>query len=227
MACCGQALKITSVLRARGLHSLASHQSCRTIGGYSGTDRGQESYGKSPHCYPLPREGSSEARLSARLCTEGPLAIQLLNRLVKFLIEVADHVIKGGVLLPLGLKVISVLNEPRVDFFTHLDCLHTPPLWMLSRCFRSVSSQAVAYATSISQTSPTVRAPFSAAPHVATPTDTDRSFRAPEAGEVIWSSMLPSVWTQPRREQGVRCFSGSARRRNLINDNCREVTNLE
>jgi hypothetical protein len=83
-------------------------------------------------------------RSSARLRTEGPLAIQLLNRLVKFFIEVADHVIKGDVLLPLGLKVVPVLNEPRVDFLTHLDCLHTPPLWIPSQCFRSVPSYGFA-----------------------------------------------------------------------------------
>jgi hypothetical protein len=48
------------------------------------------------------------------------------------------------VLLPLGLKVVPVLNEPRVDFLTHLDCLHTPPLWIPSQCFRSVPSYGFA-----------------------------------------------------------------------------------
>jgi hypothetical protein len=90
--------------------------------------------------YPPRREGEKVLRSSSRLYTGGPLAIQLLNRLVKFFIKVADHVIKGDVLLPLGLKVVLVLNEPRVDFFTHLDYLHTPPLWIPSRCFRSVPS---------------------------------------------------------------------------------------
>src|SRR5215510_564845 len=90
--------------------------------------------------YAPPCEGWKVLSSYPRLPTEAPLAIQLLNRLVKFFIEVADHVIKGDVLLPLGLKVVLVLNEPRVDFLTHLDCLHTPPLWTASRCFRSVPS---------------------------------------------------------------------------------------
>ncbi len=75
---------------------------------------------------------------------------------------------------------------------------------------------------------PTARARFSPAPlRVAKPTDADRSLRAPEAGEVVWSSMLPSVWTQPRREDAVERFAGSTDLSSVIHDKCREVTNLE
>jgi hypothetical protein len=63
--------------------------------------------------------------------TMRPLSIQRLHSLRKFLIKVADHVIKGDVSLAFGLfglKVFLMLLEPRVDLITHLDRLHTPPL---------------------------------------------------------------------------------------------------
>jgi len=57
-----------------------------------------------------------------------PFSIQLLYSLMKFIVEVADHVIKGDVSLALGLQVFFMLDEPRVDLITHLDRLHMPPL---------------------------------------------------------------------------------------------------
>jgi hypothetical protein len=65
---------------------------------------------------------------SRRSIPVSSLPIQFFDCLMEFLIEVANHVIQGDVSLPLGLKVIFVLNEPRVDLLTHLDFLHRLPL---------------------------------------------------------------------------------------------------
>jgi hypothetical protein len=77
---------------------------------------------------PPPTGGGDICSHCFRSTTVSPLSIQLLDSLMKFFIEVADHVIKGDVSLALGLQVLFMLDEPRVDLITHLDRLHMPPL---------------------------------------------------------------------------------------------------
>lgn len=76
------------------------------------------------------RAGGQNIILTGRLLLSSmrALTLQFVHRLGEFFVEVADHVIKGDVLLALGLQEFFMLDEPGVNLITHLDRLHKPPL---------------------------------------------------------------------------------------------------